>query len=112
MPLGRVREHGTFRALQRNGARGRSGPLTVIALVDTESGATGVRAAFAVGRRVGPAVIRNRIRRRLRAILREIDLAPGAYLVIAGSTAATTPYEELRAHAARAAAAAGAGGAR
>jgi ribonuclease P protein component len=112
MPLGRVREHGTFRALQRDGARGRSGPLTVIALVDTQPSAAAVRAAFAVSRRVGPAVTRNRIRRRLRAILRELDLAPGAYLVVAGSAAATTPYEELRAHAARAAEAASAGGAR
>ena len=31
--------------------------------------------AFAVGRAVGPAVTRNRIRRRLRAILSELDRA-------------------------------------
>jgi ribonuclease P protein component len=37
--------------------------------------------AFAIGRKVGGAVVRNRLRRRLRSILRSLDLAPGGYLV-------------------------------
>jgi len=41
------------------------------------------RVAFAVGRRVGSAVSRNRLRRRLRELARRTDLAPGAWLVIA-----------------------------
>jgi ribonuclease P protein component len=59
------------------------------------------RAAFAVGRAVGPAVVRNRIRRRLRAILREEDVAgrvpAGSYLVRADRDAAALGYQELRA---------------
>jgi ribonuclease P protein component len=41
------------------------------------------RVAFAVGRRVGTAVARNRIRRQLRAVVAELapELAPGAYLL-------------------------------
>jgi ribonuclease P protein component len=35
------------------------------------------RIAFAISRDVGTAVARNRIRRRIRAILRELDLATG-----------------------------------
>lgn len=56
------------------------------------------RVAYAVGRWAGGAVVRNRIRRRLRAIVRELndELAPGAYLLGAGADAATLPYGELR----------------
>ena len=58
------------------------------------------RVAYAVGRRAGGAVVRNRIRRRLRAIVREAGLAgalvPGNYLIGAGAPAATLPYRELR----------------
>ncbi len=57
------------------------------------------RVAFAVGRRVGGAVVRNRIRRRLRAIVREVEplLQPGAYLVSAATEANSMPYGELKA---------------
>ena len=56
------------------------------------------RVAYAVGRSVGNAVERNRIRRRLRAVVRaHADrLVPGtAYLVSAGPRATTMSYEEL-----------------
>jgi ribonuclease P protein component len=36
--------------------------------------------AFAIGRPVGTAVTRNRIRRRLRELLRQTPIAPGLYL--------------------------------
>lgn len=36
--------------------------------------------AFAIGRPVGTAVTRNRIRRRLRELLRRAPLTPGLYL--------------------------------
>jgi ribonuclease P protein component len=53
---------------------------------------------FAVGRRVGGAVQRNRLRRRLRAIATEAaaDLAPGAYLIGVAPPAAALPFRELR----------------
>ncbi len=54
--------------------------------------------AYAIGKRVGPAVVRNRLRRRLRMIIREVaaTLPPGAYLIGAGPPAALSPYDELR----------------
>ncbi len=56
------------------------------------------RVAYAVGRAAGGAVVRNRIRRRLRATVAELEpqLRPGAYLLSAGPAAASLPYPELR----------------
>lgn len=56
------------------------------------------RAAFAVGRKVGGAVVRNRLRRRLRHVLAEqaATMRPGAYLVAAGPAAVGLSPEELR----------------
>jgi ribonuclease P protein component len=53
--------------------------------------------AFAIGRKVGNAVVRNRIRRRLRTLLRESvpDLRPGAWLVAVSPAAAGLTYGEL-----------------
>jgi ribonuclease P protein component len=58
------------------------------------------RVAYGVGRRVGPAVVRNRVRRRLRAAARELagdpGLAPGAYLVTVSPRAVVASYADLR----------------
>jgi ribonuclease P protein component len=43
---------------------------------------TYTRVGYAVGRPVGGAVIRNRIKRQLRALVRELPLAPGYDIVI------------------------------
>ena len=51
--------------------------------------------AYAIGRRTGPAVTRNRLRRRLRAAARQAELAPGAYLVRAEASALEVPFDEL-----------------
>ena len=60
-----------------------------------------VRVAYAIGRRVGGAVVRNRLRRRLRAVLAEEAAAggrlrPGDYLVAIAPEAADLPFSELR----------------
>jgi ribonuclease P protein component len=54
--------------------------------------------AYAVSRAVGPAVVRNKVRRRLRALVTQVgaDLAPGAYLITASPQAARSSYSELR----------------
>ena len=55
--------------------------------------------AYTVGRRVGGAVVRNRVRRRLRAATREVRpvLRPGAYLISVGPEAARSSYRGLKA---------------
>ena len=58
-----------------------------------------VRIGFTVSKKVGTAVERNRVRRRLRAIVRHSDalhLQPGHdYVVIGRRTALKTPFEGL-----------------
>lgn len=92
-----LRGRTAFDDLRRHGRRVRRGTVTVTWVRGDPAGAL-PRVAYAVGRRAGGAVVRNRIRRRLRAVVREVsaELAPGAYLVGAGADAATLPYGELR----------------
>lgn len=56
------------------------------------------RVAYAIGRRVGSAVDRNRVRRRLRAAVaaESAQVVPGAYLISASPAAATLPFPSLR----------------
>lgn len=95
-----------FSALSRSRARGRSGPLWAVR-ADAPAGtpeACGapVRVAYAVGRATGTAVVRNRLRRRLRAAVDEVvrgdRVAPGMYLIGARPDAADMPFAELRQH--------------
>lgn len=87
----------TFAELRRRGRRVTVGPLTVVTLPSAP--VPGPRVAFAVGRGVGNAVIRNRLRRRLRAALGLLStngrLTGDAYLVIAAPPAATASVREL-----------------
>ena len=55
--------------------------------------------AFALSRRTATAVMRNRARRRLRALFRELahDLVPGRYLVGARASAQAVTYRRARA---------------
>ena len=92
--LWRVRDRATFAALRRDGRRRRAAAVSVTS-VPAVSGQPAV--AFAIGRAVGGAVERNRLRRRMRAVLAELDLAPGTYLVSAGPAATRLSPAELRA---------------
>ena len=92
----RVRDRASFAALRRSGARTRLGPLSITRVAPEAGGSPVPAVAFAIGRSVGCAVERNRLRRRLRAILADADLAPGTYLVGAGRKAATLSFQELR----------------
>lgn len=57
-----------------------------------------LRVAYSVSRKVGSAVVRNRCRRRLRAIAAEAsdDLDAGAYLLVVGPEVASMTYGELK----------------
>src|SRR5438477_12807656 len=83
-----------FAALRAEGQRVRRGPVTITWLPGDAGQPP--RVAYAVGRRAGGAVVRNRVRRRLRAITADLTpvMAPGGYLLGAGRGAAAMPYEE------------------
>ena len=85
-----------FAALRSTPHRARSGPLRVSWVPAPAADAPTV-VAFAIGRRVGSAVVRNRLRRRLRAVLAEAGPAPGDYLVACDPAAAALPFSDLKA---------------
>jgi ribonuclease P protein component len=91
----RVDRRQTFAAL-RQARRHRHGPLTVSWVAGDPSEPP--RVAYTIGRRVGSAVVRNRVRRRLRMLVREAAprLAPGCYLIGVGPEAASLSYHNLR----------------
>ena len=92
----RITDRKTFAAL-RQARRVRQGPLTV-SFIDG-SPTEPPRVAYAIGRKVGGAVKRNRLRRRLRAIVLDFapHLRPGAYLIGAAPEAIRLSTEQLRA---------------
>ena len=91
-PLGliwRVRDPASFRALAR-GRRLRAGVLEV-RTAPLGSVLDPPRVAYAIGKSVGGAVERNRVRRRLRASVRAQDLSSGrGYLIRVNDPAAAT----------------------
>lgn len=61
--------------------------------------AGGVEVAFAIGRSVGTAVVRNRLRRQLRVLMDEVvddGLAPGCYLVGVHPSPTEHTFDSLR----------------
>ena len=84
----------SFELLRRSGRRVRRGPLSVTFV---EAGADEPpRFAYAVVPMVGGAVVRNRLRRRLRAAVAELDPGPGLYLVSASVEATSLSFGELK----------------
>jgi ribonuclease P protein component len=91
----RIRDRATFAELAAVRRR-RRGPISMSFVPGDPS--LPPRVAYAVGRRVGPAVVRNRVRRRLRAatLAHRADFQPGAaYLFGAAPAAAAAPYAEI-----------------
>lgn len=92
----RIRERDAFARLGRDGARIRTSSLWCTYLPDPA--AVPPRLAFAIGRAVGPAVTRNRVRRRLRALLSTShQLPPGWFLIGARPTVNELTFDQLSA---------------
>jgi ribonuclease P protein component len=93
---GRIRSRTTFEQLRTGGTRGGSGPVRVKYV--RQNSWSEAQIAYALGKRLGGAVVRNRLRRRLRAIVAELapSLPPGAYLVSTGPAATGLRFDELR----------------
>jgi len=88
-----IRTRDAFERLRREGRRVRAGTLWCIHVLDAELSTPHV--AFAIGRPVGNAVTRNRLRRRLRALVREQSWSPGWYLVGARPDVSELTFDQL-----------------
>lgn len=98
-----LKENRLFRRLY---AKGRSAVTPTLVLYCRRNGTRGSRLGLTTGTKLGKAVVRNKLRRRFRAIYRahEAQLLPGYDLVIvARHLAAERPYAELDRHFMRAA---------
>jgi len=92
-----VSSRSTFAQLRRSRRRAWSGPVRVQFLPAPDAEQSW-QVAFAVPRKVGSAVERNRIRRRLRAVVAETAAAipSGSYLVGIDQGVRGLPFQELR----------------
>ncbi|WP_203804132.1 ribonuclease P protein component [Actinoplanes couchii] len=86
----RLRRSADFAAAIRGGRRAGRGTLVVHLLIDEPACASTARAGFVVSKAVGNAVVRNKVRRRLRHLVRPLlaDLPAGASLVVRALPAA------------------------
>lgn len=77
---------------------GRSIPSHTMVLIYLKGPADGVRVGFAVGKRIGGAVVRNRVKRRLREAVTPLlpEIAPGCRLIfVARSPITEVTYREI-----------------
>ena len=89
----RLRRRNDFAAVYRNG-RIQSNPLLVLRVLPNDRETT--RFGFVVGKAVGGAVVRNRVKRRLREAVRQLRIGPGFDVVIgARKPAADAPFSVL-----------------
>jgi len=79
----RIRDRRSFVELRRRGRRAHHGCMTVtFASAPAGAPVEPPRVGFAISRKVGSAVVRNRLRRQIQAHLRTISeaMSPGVYL--------------------------------
>lgn len=92
---GKLEKNSEFRRVLAS-RKAAAGPLLRLKALPAEDAAAGTRFGLAVGRRVGGAVVRNRVKRRLREQMRNMG-AVGAWdiVVIAGPESAAAHSREL-----------------
>lgn len=90
----RLTRSGEFREVYRYGQRYTGRGLTVYFLPR----GPGIRVGLRVPRRVGTAVVRNRVRRLLREVYRQLrgELSPGWYVLVARDECSRMGIMELR----------------
>ena len=94
----RLRRGTDFAAAVRGGRRAGRNTVVVHLLIDEPAQASTARAGFVVSKAVGNAVVRNRVRRRLRELVRPhlAGLPAGASVVVrALPSAASASFETL-----------------
>ena len=86
----RMRRSAEFAATIRGGRRAGRGTVVVHLLLEEPVRASTARAGFVVSKAVGNAVVRNKVRRRLRHLVRPLlgDLPEGSLLVVRALPAA------------------------
>lgn len=93
-----IRRRATFTATRERGRRVTNRWMTLSVLPRDPAMPDASEVAFLTPKRIGGAVIRNKLRRRMREIFRRTPgVARDAYLVwIARPTAAELPFDELK----------------
>jgi ribonuclease P protein component len=95
-----MRGRASFLDIRHNGVRARNGAISVAFV--PHDGDEPARVGYSISRRVGHAVVRNRLRRRLRAALSELarlntpTLRGGLYVITPSPAAAGLSFTELR----------------
>ena len=93
----RLLRHADFEQVYKRGKRHFSALMTVFFLAREQNG--GMRVGFTVGKVLGGAVVRNRMKRRLRelarAVLPEAGIAGADHVLIGRAGGVERPYAEL-----------------
>jgi ribonuclease P protein component len=95
-PVERIRRKSDFTGLYRRGSRFRGRFFTLVFL---GNGRDHARLAVVASRKVGPAVVRNRVKRRFRELFRRekgLLKEPLDLIVIARPESGEAPWTELR----------------